>query len=95
MCINVLFNWLWPQIVQVHLDEFVVYWNTKSTCSQKDKVLPSGVAPNTIFDFPEDYNLADYGVDVPQSMIDLLRGGISKSREDCFRWVPRAFDVYA
>ncbi|KAF8200546.1 hypothetical protein K438DRAFT_1582669, partial [Mycena galopus ATCC 62051] len=43
-----LFQWLWPRIVQCHLNEFHDYWNTTPRCSQKVKTLPT-VAPEIGF----------------------------------------------
>ncbi|KAF8192235.1 hypothetical protein K438DRAFT_1533999, partial [Mycena galopus ATCC 62051] len=36
-----LFQWLWPHIVQCHLNEFHDYWNTTPRRSQKVKTLPT------------------------------------------------------
>ncbi|KAK7016506.1 hypothetical protein R3P38DRAFT_2541811, partial [Favolaschia claudopus] len=63
--------------------------------SQKDKILPSGVSPNYIFDFPERFGLVKFGKQAPQDKIDALRRNIPKSREECYRWVPDEFDMMA
>ncbi|KAJ7853167.1 hypothetical protein B0H14DRAFT_2213070, partial [Mycena olivaceomarginata] len=52
-----LFNWLWPKIVQLCLDDFVDHWNTHKIRTQRGKLLPSGVSPNYICDFPERFGL--------------------------------------
>ncbi|KAJ6613707.1 hypothetical protein B0H10DRAFT_2177130 [Mycena sp. CBHHK59/15] len=44
-----LFNWLWPKIVQLCLNDFVEYWNDHKIRTQRGKLLPSGVSPNYIF----------------------------------------------
>ncbi|KAJ7280737.1 hypothetical protein C8J57DRAFT_1003812, partial [Mycena rebaudengoi] len=41
-----LFNWLWPKIVQLSLDDFVEYWNNHKIQTQRNKLLPSGFSPN-------------------------------------------------
>ncbi|KAH7870035.1 uncharacterized protein C8R40DRAFT_1163319 [Lentinula edodes] len=46
-----LFNWIWPKIVQLGVNEFVHYWNNHKTRTQQAANIPSGVAPNVIFDF--------------------------------------------
>ncbi|KAJ7474599.1 hypothetical protein B0H11DRAFT_1918309 [Mycena galericulata] len=54
-----LFNWLWPKIVQLSLDEFVEYWNKYKIRTQRNKLLPSGFSPNYICDFPENFGLVN------------------------------------
>ncbi|KAK6981741.1 hypothetical protein R3P38DRAFT_2745736, partial [Favolaschia claudopus] len=90
-----LFKWLWPKIVQLCLDDFVDYWNNHRIRSQKDKILPSGVSPNYIFDFPERFGLVKFGKQAPQDKIDALRRNIPKSREECYQWVSDEFDMMA
>ncbi|KAJ6614263.1 hypothetical protein B0H10DRAFT_2266519 [Mycena sp. CBHHK59/15] len=41
-----LFNWLWPKIVQLCLDDFVEYWNDHKIRTQRGKLLPSGFGPS-------------------------------------------------
>ncbi|KAK7036956.1 hypothetical protein R3P38DRAFT_2517122, partial [Favolaschia claudopus] len=90
-----LFNWLWPKIIQLCLDDFVDYWNNHRIRSQRDKVLPSGFSPNYICDFPERFGLVKFGEQAPQEYIDQLRQNIPKSREECYRWVSDEFDTQA
>ncbi|KAJ7658239.1 hypothetical protein DFH06DRAFT_1472887 [Mycena polygramma] len=90
-----LFNWLWPKIVQVCLDDFVDYWNDHKIRTQRNKLLPSGVSPNYICDFPERFGLVKFGESAPQHAIDALRQNIPKSREECYRWVSDEFDAQA
>ncbi|KAK7014509.1 hypothetical protein R3P38DRAFT_2638165 [Favolaschia claudopus] len=90
-----LFNWLWPKIIQLCLDDFVDYWNNHRIRLQKDKVLPSGFSPNYICDFPERFGLVKFGEQAPQEYIDQLRQNIPKSREECYRWVSDEFDTQA
>ncbi|KAK6977093.1 hypothetical protein R3P38DRAFT_2582252, partial [Favolaschia claudopus] len=94
-----LFRWLWPQIVQIGLDEFVDYFNNQKTRKQPGRRLPSRVAPNVAFDMPQDYGLENVAVEVTQDAIDELRALIETPREEAFRWVPDefaalAFEVY-
>ncbi|KAJ7475410.1 hypothetical protein B0H11DRAFT_2032889, partial [Mycena galericulata] len=90
-----LFRWLWPKIVQIGLDEFVDYFNNKKTRKQRNRILPSGVAPNVVFDMPGDYGLQNLAIPVTQEAIDELRDLIETSRQEAFRWVSDEFDVLA
>ncbi|KAK7013005.1 hypothetical protein R3P38DRAFT_3007997 [Favolaschia claudopus] len=90
-----LFNWLWPKILQLCLDDFVDYWNSHRIRSQRGKRLPSGVSPNYICDFPERFGLVKFGERVPQEHIDALRQKIPRSRDECYRWVSDEFNTQA
>ncbi|KAE9397803.1 hypothetical protein BT96DRAFT_822851 [Gymnopus androsaceus JB14] len=90
-----LFNWIWPKVVQSALDEFVAYWNNHKTRNQHAANIPTGAAPNVIFDFPHNYGLSNCGVAVPTSDIAALRETILRTREECFQWVPVDFDTTA
>ncbi|KAF8824199.1 hypothetical protein HHX47_DHR8000467 [Lentinula edodes] len=90
-----LFNWLWPKIVQLAVDEFVDYWNNHKTRAQRAANLPSGVAPNVVFDFPENYGLVNCGIPVEIEDIAALRETLPRSREDCYEWVSKEFDQTA
>ncbi|KAF8184632.1 hypothetical protein K438DRAFT_1907864 [Mycena galopus ATCC 62051] len=80
-----LFHWLWSRIVQNAVNHFVQYWNTHKTRKQSNKYLPSGVAPQTVFQHPENFGLRHAGIPV----------NLTVSREDCLRWVPLEFDLHA
>ncbi|KAJ7737133.1 hypothetical protein B0H16DRAFT_1466405 [Mycena metata] len=90
-----LFNWLWPRIIQLSLDEFVEYWNNHKIRSQRNKLLPSGFSPNYICDFPARFRLVDFTTPVPPALVDALRENIPKSRQECYRWVSDEFDAEA
>jgi hypothetical protein len=77
-----LFRWLWPKIVQIGLDEFIDYFNNKKTRKQRGRILPSGVAPNVVFDMPSDYGLENLAIPVAQEAIDELHTLIDTSREE-------------
>ncbi|KAJ7355483.1 hypothetical protein DFH08DRAFT_689830, partial [Mycena albidolilacea] len=77
-----LFQWLWPKIVQIGLDEFVDYFNNKRTWKQQDRILPSGVAPNVVFDMPGNYRRENLAIPVTQEAIDELHALIDTSQED-------------
>ncbi|KAJ7438127.1 hypothetical protein B0H11DRAFT_2206308 [Mycena galericulata] len=93
--IGSLFRWLWSKIVQTGLDEFVDYFNNKKTRKQRNRILPSGVAPNVVFDMPANYGLENLAIPVTQAALDELRGLIDTPREDAFRWVSDGFDEVA
>ncbi|KAJ7091599.1 hypothetical protein C8R44DRAFT_835770 [Mycena epipterygia] len=87
-----LFNWLWPKIVQVSLDDFVEYWNNHKIRTQRNKQLPSGFSPNYIYDFPDKFGLTYFGVPAPQDLVYALRENIPKNRKECYRWVSDEFE---
>ncbi|KAJ6529387.1 hypothetical protein B0H19DRAFT_898008, partial [Mycena capillaripes] len=82
-----LFNWLWPKIIQFSLDDLVDYWNNHNIHTQHNKLLPSGVSPNYICDFPERFGHTHFGAPAPQHLVDALRENIPKCCEECYRWV--------
>ncbi|KAJ7721702.1 hypothetical protein B0H16DRAFT_1699548 [Mycena metata] len=90
-----LFRWLWPKIVQIGLDEFVDYFNNKKTRRQRNRILPSGVAPNVVFDMPANYGLKNLAIPVTQAALDELRGLIDTPRKEAFRWVSDEFEAVA
>ncbi|KAJ7878361.1 hypothetical protein B0H14DRAFT_3130022 [Mycena olivaceomarginata] len=90
-----LFNWLWPKIIQLALDNFLDYWNNHKIRTQRNKLLPSGFSPNYICDFPEKFALTHFGVAAPQPFINALRQNIPKTQRECCRWVPDEFDAKA
>ncbi|KAJ7026380.1 hypothetical protein C8F04DRAFT_966448, partial [Mycena alexandri] len=89
------FRWLWPKIVQIGLDEFVDYFNNKKTRRQRNRILPSGVAPNVVFDMPANYGLENLAIPVTQAALDELRGLIDIPRKEAFRWVSDEFEAVA
>ncbi|KAJ7897333.1 hypothetical protein B0H14DRAFT_2557937 [Mycena olivaceomarginata] len=79
----------------IGLDKFVDYFNNKRTRKQQNRILPSGVAPNVVFDMPGDYGLENLAIPVTQEAIDELRALIETPREDALRWVSEDFAVVA
>lgn len=71
------------------------YFNNKKTRKQRNRILPSGVAPNVVFDMPADYGLQNLAIPVTQEAIQELRGLIETPREEAFRWVSDEFDMLA
>ncbi|KAF8176164.1 hypothetical protein K438DRAFT_1607862, partial [Mycena galopus ATCC 62051] len=90
-----LFHWLWPKIVQIGLDELLDYFNNKKTRKQCNRILPSVVAPNVVFDMPADYGLQNLAIPVTQEAIQELRGLIETPRKEAFCWVSDEFDMLA
>ncbi|KAJ7756005.1 hypothetical protein B0H14DRAFT_3512281 [Mycena olivaceomarginata] len=74
-----LFQWLWPQIVQAHLDLFKDFWNTTPRRKQGDKLLPTA-APDMVS---------------KPLLQELRATHLVTSREDVMRWVPDEFDTLA
>ncbi|KAJ7575749.1 hypothetical protein C8J56DRAFT_900716 [Mycena floridula] len=62
---------------------------------QQYKKIPSGVLPETVFKFLQDYGLAHGGIKVEQEIVYVLRGTIPISRDECMRWVADEFNVAA
>ncbi|KAJ7769521.1 hypothetical protein B0H16DRAFT_1661037 [Mycena metata] len=48
-----LFNWIWPPIVQGELDHFTERWNSHVIRRQRNKLMPSGVSPNELYAHPD------------------------------------------
>lgn len=71
------------------------YWNNHKTRSQSAANIPTGSAPNVVFDFPQNYGLSHCGVGVPLSDIQALRETIPRTREECYQWVPAEFNIIA
>jgi hypothetical protein len=57
--------------------------------------LPSGVAPEEVFQHPENFGFRQAGIQVDLNAVRELRNMLPKSREDCFRWVLLDFDLRA
>ncbi|KAJ7647950.1 hypothetical protein FB45DRAFT_975407 [Roridomyces roridus] len=91
-----LFNWLWPPIVQGELDHFTERWNSHVIRRQKNKVMPSGVSPNELHAHPEHYCGRCFAIPVPKDAVDALRRNTIKTpRKDALAWVPDDFDIIA
>ncbi|KAJ7789891.1 hypothetical protein B0H14DRAFT_2396941, partial [Mycena olivaceomarginata] len=90
-----LFQWLWPKVIKQAINTFIRYWNNHKTRTQKEKWLPSGVAPRQVYENPVNYGFKHAGKPVPREVVQQLRAMLPKSREDCMRWVPEEFDVKA
>ncbi|KAJ7268363.1 hypothetical protein C8J57DRAFT_1228076 [Mycena rebaudengoi] len=82
-----LCRWLWSKIVRIGLDEFVDYFNNNKIHKQPNRILPSGVAPNVVFDIPGNFGLENLAIPVTQEALDELRGLINTPRKEAFRWV--------
>ncbi|KAK0219337.1 hypothetical protein EDD85DRAFT_797448 [Armillaria nabsnona] len=90
-----LFQWLWPRIVQHHLDEFTLYWNTHRVRSQHKKALPSGTMPNNIFFNPAAFDLENVAVPVLQEAVNALRACLPLLCNEALKWVEPEFDQAA
>ncbi|KAJ7790815.1 hypothetical protein B0H14DRAFT_2625637 [Mycena olivaceomarginata] len=92
---RLLSQWLWPKVVKQATNTFIRYWNNHKTRTQKEKRLPSSVAPRQVYENPVNYGFKHVGKPVPWEVVQQLCAMLPKSREDCMRWVPEEFDVKA
>ncbi|KAL1729340.1 hypothetical protein EV714DRAFT_285004 [Schizophyllum commune] len=86
-----LFRWIWPQIVQRCLNQFIAYWNLHKTRYQADKANPSGEAPMEIWNNHDALGYECVGMQVPPELLAELRASVPVSRDDAYRWVPEEF----
>jgi hypothetical protein len=71
------------------------HFNNKKTRKQRNRILPSGVAPNVVFDMPANYGLQNLAIPAPQEAVQELRGLIATPCEEAFRWVSGEFEMLA
>lgn len=90
-----LFQWLWPQIVQLEFDKFKQYWNCHRVRGQRKKLLPSGATPLDIYENPEAYGYEDLSIPVNSEVVNALRNQLEVTREDAFRFVDDEFKAAA
>lgn len=57
--------------------------------------MPSGCTPTDAFICPADYGGEALGCEISQDIIDHLRGEVSMTREEAFRWVEDEFAIAA
>ncbi|KAF8911450.1 hypothetical protein CPB84DRAFT_1671914 [Gymnopilus junonius] len=65
-------SWLWGQIIQKHLDKIVEENQNHKIRKQKKILLPSSTRHIDIYNFPEDHELIDCLIKVPEKDIDQL-----------------------
>ncbi|KAJ3727494.1 hypothetical protein C8R42DRAFT_694050 [Lentinula raphanica] len=92
-----LFNWLWPQVLQKHLDNFTEYWNNHRIRYQADKPNASGTTPQNAFTLPKSVaaGAEECRIDVDRAVVDALRNEIPVSREDAMRFMDDDFAARA
>ncbi|KAJ7149797.1 hypothetical protein C8R43DRAFT_1096870 [Mycena crocata] len=90
-----LFNWIWPPIVQGELDHFTELWNSHVIRRQRNKSMPSGFSPNELYAHPEHFGGRCFAIPVPKDAITALRGTIRLTRKAALQWVPEEFDTIA
>jgi hypothetical protein len=64
--------WIWAQVVQARLNQYVYEINSHKVRKQKNTHLPSGGSHNDFYDFPEEYGMQDLLIPVDQDSIDRL-----------------------
>ncbi|KAJ6545976.1 hypothetical protein B0H10DRAFT_1969813 [Mycena sp. CBHHK59/15] len=92
---RLLFNWIWPPIIQGELDHFTELRNSHVIRWQRNKLMPSGTSPSELYAHPEYYSGRCFAIPVPKDAINALRGSIRLTRSEALRWVPNAFDTIA
>lgn len=90
-----MFQWLWPQIVQLEFDNFTQYWNCHRVRGQRKKLLPSGATPLDVYASPESYGYDDLSIQVDTDVVNSLRKQLDVTREDAFRFVDHEFKAAA
>ncbi|KAJ7718982.1 hypothetical protein B0H14DRAFT_3629712 [Mycena olivaceomarginata] len=90
-----LFNWIWPPIVQGELDHFTERWNSHVIRRQSNKLMPSGVSPNELYAHPEYYGGRCFAIPVPKDAVSALRKTLKLTRKAALLWVPEEFDTIA
>ncbi|KAJ2912173.1 hypothetical protein MD484_g8242, partial [Candolleomyces efflorescens] len=90
-----LFNWIWPQALQLQLDRFAEYWNNHKIRSQKRKPNMSGSTPRHAFIAPDPTCATKCYIEVNKPAIEALRGNIPTCRDDSMRFVDPGFLLLA
>jgi hypothetical protein len=90
---RLLFNWIWPPIVQGELDHFTERWNSHIIRRRRNKLIPSGVSPNELYEHPEYFGGRCFAIPVPKDAIDALHSTIKLTRKAALQWVPEEFDT--
>ncbi|KAF6752682.1 hypothetical protein DFP72DRAFT_1033891 [Ephemerocybe angulata] len=86
-----LFNYLWPKVLQIQLDNFVTFWNNHRIRTQKSKPNMSGTTPQHAFIAPDPAQAEKCAIAVEQPVVDALRRQIATSRADSMRFVVGPF----
>ncbi|KAJ2929127.1 hypothetical protein H1R20_g7964, partial [Candolleomyces eurysporus] len=86
-----LFNWLWPQALQLQLDHFSEYWNNHKIRSQKRKPNMSGSTPRHAFIAPDPTRITKCYIDVDKPVVEALREQIPISCGDSMQFVNHEF----
>ncbi|KAF9474800.1 hypothetical protein BDN70DRAFT_815066 [Pholiota conissans] len=87
-----LHEWLWPKFVQQELDSFRNCINNHVTRYDKDKVLPSGVAPSVSYTLYQQYGGRQCLIPVDREVVKALMDEIG---EDVIRFVSREYEAKA
>ncbi|KAI0739762.1 hypothetical protein C8Q80DRAFT_1274789 [Daedaleopsis nitida] len=94
-----VFNWLWPPLLQEHLDLFREYWNNHRIRTQSDKALPSGTSPRHMVLAPEAVRATakDCSIKVRMELVHELREELNPeiSRNEAYAFVDDEFQAMA
>ncbi|KAF7329564.1 hypothetical protein MKEN_00219300 [Mycena kentingensis (nom. inval.)] len=84
-----LFYWVFAPVIQLELDNFMVWWNNHRVRHQHEKIMPSGHVPSHAMQFPELFGALDCRIKVPREAVALLREQLTEeegSREQFQSW---------
>ncbi|KAF7440091.1 hypothetical protein PC9H_000434 [Pleurotus ostreatus] len=93
-----LFNWIFPPLVQVALDDFCTAWNHHHIRQQPDKDMPSDHVPIDALEHPQYLAGLDCRIPIPAEVIGHLREFLTEQvgpREAYLQWVTEEFSQRA
>ena len=64
--------WIWAQVVQIYLDQYVYEINSHKVWKQKNTHLPSSGSHSNFYDCPKQYGMQNLLIPVDQGSIDHL-----------------------
>lgn len=83
-------------MIQRELDRFVESANNRRVRKQREKLLPSGVSPNTAYTFPEKFNGVDCLQHIDVELVDNILREFEEGRKAVEDWgVPVEFATRA
>ncbi|KAF9470531.1 hypothetical protein BDN70DRAFT_888988 [Pholiota conissans] len=87
-----LHDWIWPKFIQDELNSFQNRMNSHVSCTDRNKAMPSGVAPAIAYALPERHGGVDCLIPVDRDVIQSLMDEIG---EDVIRFVSLEYEEKA